>query len=156
MPHIFRKTLFYQVNYIADKLSFAEICSDYKCPFAIGLVNSEMRSEYTNFGLRLHDDLERERQTHKNAIPTAWILAKFRQIGLEAYVHNFTLNYPLGGGRTFSGKNVYGILRASRIGSTEAIVISTPYRPPESIHTIVMPSLPILIAFASFARSLYL
>lgn len=112
-----------------------------------------MRSEYTNFALRLHDDLEREREKHKNAIPTAWILAKFRQIGLEAYVHNFTLNYPLGGGRTFSGKNVYGILRAPRIGSTESIVISTPYRTPESIHSVVMPSLPILIAFASFARS---
>lgn len=114
-----------------------------------------MRSESTNFAVRLHDDLERERETHRNTIPTAWILSKFRQIGLEAYVHNFTLNYPLGGGRTFSGKNVYGILRAPRIGSTEAIVISTPYRTPESIHPIVMPSLPVLIAFANFARSTY-
>lgn len=112
-----------------------------------------MRSEYTNLALRLHDDLEREREKHKNNMPTAWILAKFRQIGLEAYSHNFTLNYPLGGGRVFSGKNVYGILRASRIGSTEAIVITTPYRTPESLHPIVMPSLPILIAFANFARS---
>lgn len=120
----------------------------------LGLVNSEMRTEYTNFALRLHEDLEREREKHKNTIPTAWILAKFRQIGLEAYVHNFTLNYPLGGGRTFSGKNVYGILRAPRIGSTESIVISTPYRSVESLHSIVMPSLPILIAFASFARSM--
>lgn len=120
--------------------------------FLAGLVNSEMRTEHTNLALRLHDDLERERETHKNVIPTAWILAKFRQIGLEAYVHNFTLNYPLGGGRKFGGKNVYGILRAPRIGSTEAIVIATPYRTPESLHPIVMPSLPILIAFASFAR----
>lgn len=120
-----------------------------------GLVNSEMRSEQTSFALRLHDDLEREREKHKKKVPTAWILAKFRQIGLEAYVHNFTLNYPLGGGRKFSGKNIYGILRAPRIASTEAIVISTPYRTPESIHPIVMPSLPILIAFASFARSAF-
>lgn len=112
-----------------------------------------MRSEHTNFALRLHDDLEREREKHKTSMPTAWILAKFRQIGLEAYSHNFTLNYPLGGGRVFSGKNVYGILRAPRIGSTEAIVIATPYRTPESIHPIVMPSLPILIAFANYARS---
>lgn len=112
-----------------------------------------MRSEHTNFALKLHDDLEREREKHKNTIPTAWILAKFRQIGLEAYTHNFTLNYPLGGGRVFSGKNVYGILRAPRIGSTESIVISTPYRTPDSLHSIVMPSLPVLIAFANFARS---
>lgn len=120
-----------------------------------GLVNSEMRSEHTSFALRLYDDLEREREKHKNTMPTSWILAKFRQIGLEAYVHNFTLNYPLGGGRKFSGKNIYGILRAPRIGSTEAVVISTPYRTPESIHPIVMPSLPVLIAFASFARSTF-
>lgn len=112
-----------------------------------------MRSEYLNYALRLHEDLERERESHKSTIPTAWILAKFRQIGLETYIHNFTLNYPLGGGRTFTGKNIYGILRAPRIGSTESIVISTPYRSPESIHSIVMPSLPILIAFANFARS---
>lgn len=112
-----------------------------------------MRNEFINYALRLHDDLERERETHKSTTPTAWILAKFRQIGLETYTHNFTLNYPLGGGRKFTGKNIYGILRAPRIGSTESIVISTPYRPPESIHPIVMPSLPMLIAFASFARS---
>lgn len=123
--------------------------------FELGLVNSEMRTEYTNYALRLNDDLEREREKHKNTIPTAWILAKFRQIGIEAYTHNFTLNYPLGGGRTFSGKNVYGILRAPRIGSTESIVISTPYRAVDSLHSIVMPSLPILIAFASFARSMF-
>lgn len=111
-----------------------------------------MRQEHTEYALRLHDDLEREREKHKSSIPTAWILAKFHQIGLEAHTHNFTLNYPLGGGKVFSGKNVYGILRAPRIGSTEAIVISAPYRTPESIHSIVMPSVPILIAFANFAR----
>lgn len=109
--------------------------------------------EHTNLALRLHDELERERETHKNTIPTAWLLAKFRQIGLETYTHNFTLNYPFDGGRSFKGKNIYGILRAPRIGSTEAIVISTPYRTPESIHPIVMPSIPSLIAFAHFARS---
>ncbi|XP_031625830.1 glycosylphosphatidylinositol anchor attachment 1 protein [Contarinia nasturtii] len=117
-----------------------------------GLVNSEMRMEHTHFAVKLYDDLEREREKHKNTIPTAWILAKFRQIGLEAYVHNFTLNYPLGGGRSFSGKNVYGILRAPRIGSTEAIVISAAYRTPESIHPVVMASVPVLMSFANFAR----
>lgn len=86
-------------------------------------------------------------------MPTAWLMAKLRQIGLDAFTHNFTLNYPLGGGRVFSGKNVYGILRAPRIGSTEAIVLATPYRPPDSIHADVMSSIPILLAFANFARS---
>lgn len=76
-----------------------------------------------------------------------------RQIGLDTYTHNFTLNYPFGGGKIFTGKNVYGILRAPRIGSTESFVISAPYRPPESVHTDVMPSIPLLLAFAQFARS---
>lgn len=111
-----------------------------------------MRQEHTDYAVRLHDDLEREREMHKKTLPTAWILAKFRQIGLEAYTHNFTLNYPLGGGKVFTGKNVYGILRAPRIGSTEAIVISAPYRTPESFHSIVMPSIPVLLAFANYAR----
>lgn len=118
----------------------------------LGLVQTEMRQDHRDYALRLYDDLEREREKHKKTMPTAWLLAKFQQIGLEAYTHNFTLNYPLGGGKVFNGKNVYAILRAPRIGSTEAIVISTPYRTPESIHPIVMPSIPILMAFANFAR----
>lgn len=121
-----------------------------------GLVHSDIRAETANDALRLHDELLREREIHRSTMPTAWILAKLRQIGLETYTHNFTLNYPLGGGRVFNGKNVYGILRAPRIGSTESIVISTPYRPPDSINPEATCSLPILLAFANFARSVYL
>lgn len=86
-------------------------------------------------------------------MPTAWLTAKMRQIGLDTYTHNFTLNYPLGGGKVFTGKNVYGILRAPRIGSTESFVISAPYRPPSSVHPEVTHSIPILLAFANHARS---
>lgn len=117
-----------------------------------GLVHSDIRTETVNEALRWHDELVRERETHKSTMPTAWLMAKLRQIGLDAFTHNFTLNYPLGGGRVFSGKNVYGILRAPRIGSTEAIVLATPYRPPDSIHPEVMSSIPVLLAFANFAR----
>lgn len=78
-----------------------------------------------------------------------------RQIGLETYTHNFTLNYPLGGGKVFKGKNVYGILRAPRIGSTESIVISVPYRPPESMHAEITHGVPLMLAFAEFARSMF-
>lgn len=119
----------------------------------LGLVHSDIRSETVNDALRWYDELVRERETHKSTLPTAWLTAKFRQIGLDAFAHNFTLNYPLGGGRVFNGKNVYGILRAPRIGSTEAIVLTTPYRPPDSIHPEIMTSIPILLAFANFARS---
>lgn len=114
---------------------------------------SEIRSDTTNYALNILDELERERDSHQNSMPMAWILAKFRQIGLETHTHNFTLNYPLDGGRVFTGKNVYGILRAPRIGSTESIVISTPYRTPDTIHPVVTHSIPILLAFANFARS---
>lgn len=76
-----------------------------------------------------------------------------RQIGLDTYTHNFTLNYPFGGGKVFTGRNVYGILRAPRIGSTESFVITAPYRPPDSLHPAVAHSVPVLLAFANHARS---
>lgn len=127
----------------------------FMCFIRIGLVHSDITGETTNEALRLMDELSRERETHKSSTPTAWLLAKFRQIGLDTFVHNFTLNYPLGGGRVFEGKNIYGILRAPRIGSTESIVISAPYRSPDSIHPDVSHSIPILLAFANFARRMY-
>lgn len=99
------------------------------------------------------EELKRERETYKTGVPYPWLLAKMRQIGLETHTQNFTLNYPFGGGKTFTGKNVYGILRAPRIGSTEAIVISAPYRYTDSIHTDISHSIPLMLAFADFARS---
>lgn len=100
----------------------------------------------------LHTELEHERTSHKSAIPYPWLQAKMKQIGLETYVHNFTLNYPFGGGKKFQGKNIYGILRAPRIGSTESIVLTVPYRPPNTAHTSVTAGVPLLLAFADFAR----
>lgn len=76
-----------------------------------------------------------------------------KQIGLETHVHNYTLRYPFAGGKEFQGKNIYGILRAPRTSSTEGLVFSTPYRPPSSYHTEITASLPVLLAFAEFARS---
>lgn len=118
----------------------------------VGLVNSEIHADTSNYALNMLDEFERERESHRDNMPIAWLLAKFRQIGLDTHTHNFTLNYPLDGGRMFTGKNVYGILRAQRVGSTESIVISTPYRTPSSIHPMVTHSIPILLAFAYFAR----
>lgn len=105
-----------------------------------------------NLARNLLQELEHERTTHKAAIPYPWLQAKMRQIGLETYAHNFTLNFPFGGGKTFQGKNVYGILRAPRIGSTEAIVLSIPYRPSNTAHTSITSGVPLLLAFADFAR----
>lgn len=105
-----------------------------------------------NLAKSLYTELEHERETHKSAIPYPWMQAKMKQIGLETYVHNFTLNYPFGGGKRFQGKNIYGILRAPRIGSTESIVFSIPYRPPNTAHTSITAGVPLLLAFADFAR----
>lgn len=53
----------------------------------------------------------------------------------------------------FTGKNVYGILRAARAASTESVVLSVPYRPPLSIHETTAPAVAIMLAFAKFANS---
>ncbi|XP_065078312.1 glycosylphosphatidylinositol anchor attachment 1 protein [Ochlerotatus camptorhynchus] len=117
-----------------------------------GLVYSELKTETVSLAKNYAGELDRERENHRTGMPYAWLLAKMRKIGLETHTHNFTLNYPLGGGKTFTGKNVYGILRAPRIGSTEAFVISVPYRPPESVHMDVSAGVPLILAFADFAR----
>ncbi|EDS27747.1 GPI transamidase component GAA1 [Culex quinquefasciatus] len=117
-----------------------------------GLVYSELKSETVALAKNFAGELERERVVHRKGMPYAWLLAKMRKIGLDTHTHNFTLNYPLGGGKVFTGKNVYGILRAPRIGSTESVVLAVPYRPPESVHTDVSAGVPLLLAFADFAR----
>lgn len=117
-----------------------------------GLVYSELKPDSGRLAQTFLDELKKERENHRANMPSAWIQAKMKQIGLETHVHNFTLNYPFGGGKVFQGKNVYGILRAPRIGSTEGIVFSAPYRPPNSVHADITPSVPLLLAFADFAR----
>nr|XP_022912699.1 glycosylphosphatidylinositol anchor attachment 1 protein [Onthophagus taurus] len=115
-----------------------------------GLVKSEFHDD--SFAVQYHRELLDEMETHQNSIPYSWLLAKFRQLGLDAYTQNFTLNYPLGNQQSFSGKNVYGILRAPRAGSTEALVLSVPYRPPTSVHETTAASISIMMAFARFAN----
>ncbi|XP_035895459.1 glycosylphosphatidylinositol anchor attachment 1 protein [Anopheles stephensi] len=117
-----------------------------------GLVNSELEMETVNLVKSLSAELQRERESYPKALPYPWLLAKMRRFGLETHTHNFTLNYPFGGGKRFKGENVFGILRAPRIASTESIVISVPYRPPETVHTDVSAGVPLMLAFADFAR----
>lgn len=45
---------------------------------------------------QLYHSLESETKAHHGKIPYTWIMGQFRQIGLEVYVHNFTLHYPFG------------------------------------------------------------
>ena len=45
-----------------------------------------------NYESELLDEAAR----YPDGVPYSWLLAKFRQINLDVYTHNFTLNYPLG------------------------------------------------------------
>ncbi|XP_037938874.1 glycosylphosphatidylinositol anchor attachment 1 protein [Teleopsis dalmanni] len=118
-----------------------------------GLVYPEVRQDASRLAQTLTEELQREQAQYKSVMPYAWIVAKMNQIGLETHVHNFTLRYPFSGGKEYQGKNIYGILRAPRIGSTEGIVFTAPYRPPTSVHTDIVASVPVLLAFANFART---
>ncbi|KAL1494279.1 hypothetical protein ABEB36_009903 [Hypothenemus hampei] len=114
-----------------------------------GLVKSTFKED--RFALQYFQELQDETQKHESSIPYSWLLAKFRQIGLDSYTHDFTLHSPLNPNDTYYGKNVYGILRAPRASSTEALVLSVPYRPPKSIYPSTLPSIAIQLAFAKFA-----
>ncbi|XP_075154344.1 glycosylphosphatidylinositol anchor attachment 1 [Haematobia irritans] len=117
-----------------------------------GLVYPEIKQDSSRWAQQLVEELGRERENHRSTTPHAWISAKMRQIGLETYVHNYTLRYPFAGGKEFHGKNVYGILRAPRTSSTEGLIFSAPYRSPSSPHIDIVASVPVLLAFADFAR----
>lgn len=91
-----------------------------------GLVKGEFSEEAALRGYL--EDLKEEAKEYPNNVPFPWIEAKLRQLGLEVHKHNFTLEYPLGKPKTFHGENIYAILRAPRASSTEALVLSVPYR----------------------------
>lgn len=100
------------------------------------------------------DELRLEMEKYKSSTPYTWIAVKMQQIGLETYFQNYTLKYPFAGGKMYNGQNIYGILRSPRGSSTEGIILSAPYRSPSSIHPDITASVPYLLAFAEFARSI--
>ncbi|XP_015117329.1 glycosylphosphatidylinositol anchor attachment 1 protein [Diachasma alloeum] len=114
-----------------------------------GLVTKESNLEHT--ARQYHRELVDEMKRYPDNMPYAWILAKFNQLHLDVYTHNFTLNYPFTG-HQFTGQNVYGIVRAPRAASTEAIVVSVPFRAANSVHPTTAPSIALLLAFAKFCR----
>jgi len=116
------------------------------------LVYPEIRIDANRLAIQLLEELQRERKDHLSTTPHAWIAAKMNEFGLETHTHNYTLRYPFGGGKEYHGKNIYGILRAPRIASTEGIVFAAPYRAASSVHTDISASVPLLLAFADFAR----
>ncbi|CAD6209732.1 GSCOCG00010820001-RA-CDS [Cotesia congregata] len=100
---------------------------------------------------QFHQELLHEMKRYPDGMPYSWILAKMNQLHLDVYTHNFTLNYPFKK-QQFLGQNVYGIVRAPKAASTEAIIVSVPYRPISSAHLTTAPSIALLLAFAKFCR----
>jgi len=74
-------------------------------------------------------------------------------MGLEVYTHNFTLNFPFGKGKVFKGQNLYAILRAPRASSTEALVLSAPFRRSVSLEPANDVAIALLLASAKFFRT---
>ena len=120
-----------------------------------GLVKGEFDEELA--AERYREGLKDEADRYPSNVPFPWIESQLRQLGLEVYTHNFTLTYPLGAAdvnqRTFRGRNVYAILRAPRASSTEALVLSAPYRPPFSVEPATDVGVALLLAAAKFFRS---
>ncbi|XP_049879902.1 glycosylphosphatidylinositol anchor attachment 1 protein [Pectinophora gossypiella] len=118
-----------------------------------GLVTNEFNGEqaakqfYNEFLQELED-----KYNDMDEMPIPWLVGKMSQLHLEVYTHNFTLNYPLGQGQVFKGTNVYGILRAPRTSSLEALVVSAPYRPLGSHQKGTAAGIALMLAFAQFAR----
>jgi glycosylphosphatidylinositol transamidase len=57
-----------------------------------GLVKKE--SNLLPFAKQFYHELKSERERFPDKMPYLWILAKFHQLHLDVFTHNFTLNYP--------------------------------------------------------------
>ncbi|XP_071948996.1 glycosylphosphatidylinositol anchor attachment 1 protein-like [Antedon mediterranea] len=139
------------INKYHRKLSVA--CYVIGIAYFLALANPSLNARtYFSENALLPGLVEREFLTDKNVksytnellelvkkqdlLPVDWLSEKFSEIGLEVYHQNFTSNHPFleryGKNRRnikiVEGTNVYGILRAPRIASTEAVVVTVPYR----------------------------
>ncbi|KAJ8710903.1 hypothetical protein PYW08_009418 [Mythimna loreyi] len=118
-----------------------------------GLVTNEFNGEnaakqfYSELLLEMEDKYE-----DLDDMPVPWLVGKMSQLHLEVYTHNFTLNYPMGQGQVFQGTNVYGILRAPRTSSLEALVVTAPYRALSTHQKGTAAGIALMLAFAKFAR----
>ncbi|XP_031830500.1 glycosylphosphatidylinositol anchor attachment 1 [Nomia melanderi] len=114
-----------------------------------GLVTKESNLEQTS--KHYYRELIHEMKRYPDTMPYAWLAAKLNQLQLDVYVHNFSLINPFQE-QKFTGQNIYGIIRAPRAASTEAIIVSVPFRPVNSIYLDTAPSIALLLAFAKFCR----
>jgi len=114
-----------------------------------GLVTGEFNEDRT--AERFYEDLKEENARYPGQAPFPWLEAQFKQLGLDVYRQSFTLNYPLANS-SFTGSNVYAILRAPKAASTEALVLTAPHRPPSSPHQSTDAGIAVILASAKFFR----
>ena len=158
-PVIGRIHLFSFVLYVGGIIGFGFLISEQFCDKTYfsdnallpGLVNRE-------FTLgpdadRLLNNIKEESAKYAGKMPYPFLMGQFRQMGLEVYTHNFTLNYPFGKKSKFMGRNIYAIFRATRAPSTEAIVLSAPFRADDSPHGSSLPGIALMISLAKYFSS---
>lgn len=96
--------------------------------------------------------LQGEAEKYPSEVPYPWLLAQFKQLGLDTYTHEFVLKKPFGSKVNITGMNIYAIFRAPRTSGTEALLLSVPYRPPLSIFPNTSAGIAIMLALARFFR----
>lgn len=117
-----------------------------------GLVTNEFYAEINMNALA--SELKEEFNKEKRKVPREWIYNHLREIGLDTYIQNYSIKYPLdiAKGQNIPGQNVYGILRAKRSASTEAVVLTTPMRPKDSDLPSTTGGIVLMLAMAKYFR----
>ncbi|KAL3859873.1 hypothetical protein ACJMK2_010062 [Sinanodonta woodiana] len=118
-----------------------------------GVVGNEFH--FTDFDVNaVLKELQEELKKDKGKLPRDWLYSQFRMIGLDTYMQNYSIKYPLHitRGQSVPGQNVYAILRARRTASTEAIVMSTPFRPKGSDLTQTTGGIVLMLGLARHFR----
>ncbi|CAG2236691.1 GAA1 [Mytilus edulis] len=117
-----------------------------------GLVENEF---YPQLDMEaLVQEYNEQLQKEKKNVPRKWVADQFTALGLDTYIQNYTILYPLQltRGQSVPGQNVYGILRARRASSTESIVLSMPLRQKESDMPSTTGSMVLMLALAKYFR----
>ncbi|CAG2215993.1 GAA1 [Mytilus edulis] len=117
-----------------------------------GLVENEFYPELDMEALV--QEYNEQLQKEKKNVPRKWVADQFTALGLDTYIQNYTILYPLQltRGQSVPGQNVYGILRARRASSTESIVLSMPLRQKESDMPSTTGSMVLMLALAKYFR----
>ncbi|KAL1115276.1 hypothetical protein AAG570_007307 [Ranatra chinensis] len=90
----------------------------------------------------LRHELARRQSAGDVSMPSAWIRARISDDVALMFVSNF---------QKYTGKNVYGVIRGGG-ASTEAIVLSVPFRGSDSVHPSTDPSLALLLTIGACFR----